>query len=160
MFTGDEIVSVLQQLGTTDVVWIPDSAIGLWETALVRAKGMRLIRVCREGEAWPLAAGLLLGGKRPMVIMQSTGLFESGDALRNILFDFKLPLLSIIGARSYLLTQSTDTARKFINPLLQAWRMDYVLIEREDQKPQLAEHLLAKQKAGVAASVVIAEGRM
>src|SRR5205085_9368375 len=77
MFTGDEIVSVLQQLGTTDVVWIPDSAIGLWETALVRAKGLRLIRVCREGEAWPLAAGLLLGGKRPMVIMQSTGIFES-----------------------------------------------------------------------------------
>ena len=121
MFTGEEIVAALQKLGTTDVVWIPDSALGPWETALVRAKGLRLIRVCREGEAWPLAAGLLLGGRQPMVIMQSTGLFESGDALRNILFDLKLPLLSIIGARSYLLTQSSDTARKFINPLLQAW---------------------------------------
>jgi hypothetical protein len=31
--------------------------------------------------------------------MQTTGLFESGDALRNVLFDLSLPIYSLIGVR-------------------------------------------------------------
>ncbi len=43
-----------------------------------------LVRVCREGEAWEVAAGLHLGGATPLVMIQCTGLFESGDAIRNV----------------------------------------------------------------------------
>ena len=64
----------------------------------------------REGEAWAIAAGLQLGGKRPLVMIQNTGLFESGDALRNVLFDLRLPLVAVIGYRSALVPSSTDSA--------------------------------------------------
>jgi sulfopyruvate decarboxylase TPP-binding subunit len=96
MFTGPEIESVFAVLGITHVVWIPDTAIGPWETAPAGESRLRLVRVCREGEAWPLAAGLHLGGQSPLVVMQTTGLFESGDALRNVLFDLKLPIYALI----------------------------------------------------------------
>src|SRR5262245_16380002 len=102
MFTGEEIVAALLQVGITHVVWVPDSTIGPWERALQSSPQIKLIRVCREGEAWPLAAGLHLGGKVPLVLMQCTGLFESGDALRNVLFDLKLPILSLVGVRNAL----------------------------------------------------------
>src|SRR5689334_8240126 len=101
MFTGEEFVAELTGLGITHVVWLPDSTLGPWEEALSAAPHLSLVRVCREGEAWVLAAGLHLGGQRPLVVMQCTGLFESGDALRNVLHDYQIPLFALIGYRSY-----------------------------------------------------------
>ena len=112
MFTGPQITKTLVELGVTHVVWLPDSTLGPWETAFAQEPSLSFVRVCREGEAWTVAAGLHLGGKRPLVIIQNTGLFESGDALRNVLFDLGLPLYAIIGYRSYLLAGSTDTAKR------------------------------------------------
>jgi sulfopyruvate decarboxylase TPP-binding subunit len=160
LFTGSEIVAALTSLGVTDVVWIPDSEIGPWEPELLASPDLRLIRVCREGEAWPLAAGLQIGGRLPIVVMQTTGLFESGDALRNVLFDLQLPLLAIVGHRSYLVPNSTDSARRFAEPILAAWGVDYRLIASPAEKPLLAEHVrhcLAANKAGF---VLLAEGKM
>ena len=49
-----------------------------------------------------MAGGLHLGGATPLVLIQCTGLFESGDSLRNIVHDWTLPIFSVIGYRSYL----------------------------------------------------------
>ena len=84
MFTGQEIVHTLEQLGVSHVVWVPDSTFGTWEADLEASRRLELLRVCREGEAWPLAAGLQLGGQSPLIMMQTTGLFESGDALLEV----------------------------------------------------------------------------
>src|SRR5262249_26272773 len=88
MFSGLQMAAELTSLGITHVVWLPDSTLGQWEEALSTARGLKLIRVCREGEAWAIAAGLHLGGARPLVMIQCTGLFESGDSLRNAVFDY------------------------------------------------------------------------
>ena len=100
MFTGSEIVGLCEELGVTHVVWVPDSAFGPWETELESARSVQLVRVCREGEAWPLAAGLLVGGKSPLVVMQTTGLFESGDALAKLPADRTPVLYCKTGVRS------------------------------------------------------------
>ena len=63
-------------------------------------------------------------------MIQCTGLFESGDAIRNAVHDWKLPIFSIIGYRSYL-NQDTlpgDTCLVFTEPTLDAWKIDYRLI--------------------------------
>src|SRR5262245_34334553 len=121
MFTSAEIVETLRDLVVTHVVWLPDSELGEWEAALDSDPLITLVRVAREGEAWPLAAGLALGGRRPILVMQTTGFFESGDALRNVVFDLGVPLYAIIGHRSYLIPDSRDTARRFAEPILTAW---------------------------------------
>jgi len=160
MFSGGEIVEQLQRLGITHVVWVPDSTLGPWEQALTTTPGLTLVRVCREGEAWSVAAGLYLGGGRPLVMIQCTGLFDSGDALRNALFDYGLPLLAVIGYRSYLLPDSIDTAKKFTEPNLKSWGLDYRLIERPDQLPLFVEHFQNCLTAGKPGVILIAEGRM
>lgn len=160
MFSGPEIVSTLTGLGVSHVIWIPDSAMGPWEPDLESSADLCLIRICREGEAWPLAAGLLLGGASPVVIMQTTGLFESGDALRNALFDLGLPVFAILGGRSWLVENSADSARRFTEPILHAWGIDYVVIESDADRPKLAEHYQRCSSAGKAGAVLIAEGRM
>jgi sulfopyruvate decarboxylase TPP-binding subunit len=157
---AEQVASTLLEIGITHVVWLPDSALGPWEQALDRPGTLELVRVCREGEAWAIAAGLHLAGRRPLVMIQNTGLFESGDSLRNVLFDLRLPLTAIIGYRSFLVSESTDSARRFTEPILRAWGLDYILIERADELPQMAEHFRACRDAGRPGFALVAEGRM
>ena len=159
MFTGAEIALTFARLGVSHVVWLPDSVLGGWEQALADSRELKLLRVCREGEAWALAAGLHLGGCQPLVVIQNTGLFESGDALRNVLFDMQLPLYAVIGYRSFLVENSADTARRFTEPVVRAWKLDSVLIDRPDKLSMLSEHYLACRDANRPGIALLAEGR-
>jgi hypothetical protein len=138
MVTGPRIAETLCQLGVTDVVWLPDSLLGTWEASLAAEPRLRLLRVCREGEAWALAAG---------------------DALRNVLFDWRLPLWTLVGYRSYLLAGSTDTARRFTEPVLAAWGLETLLVESDDGLGRLADFFRSCREANRASIGLIAEGR-
>ena len=102
MFDGPSVAATLKSCGVTHIVWVPDSALGQWDAALSNDPDLSLIRVCREGEAIAVAGGLHIGGKRPIVLMQCTGLFEAGDSLRNFVHDLKLPLFFLIGVAQLL----------------------------------------------------------
>jgi len=161
MFSGEEVAELLAALGVTHVVTVPDSTIGQWQEAIARRGETQLVRVCREGEAWQCAAGLHLGGAKPVVMIQCTGLFESGDAIRNALHDWKLPLFSFIGYRSYL-NQDTlpgDTCLVFTEPILDAWKIDYRLLTTREQIGEIAEHYHACAKAARPGAILLAEGK-
>jgi sulfopyruvate decarboxylase subunit alpha len=160
MLDGPSVAAALKGCGVTHVVWIPDSELGLWEAAFSADPGLQLIRACREGEAIAIAAGLLLGGKRPVVMIQCTGFFEAGDALRNVVYDLKLPLFLVIGVRSYyahLQGATTDSCPVFTEPLLKAWQLPYRLFDRTSTADDLAgayRQAWAEQRAG---AVLLAE---
>lgn len=160
MFSASQVTSLFERLDVTHVVTVPDSTLGRWEPAIEAVGGVRLVRVCREGEAWHVAAGLLLGGARPLVMIQCTGFFESGDALRNVLHDWRLPVFAIVGYRSYL-NQSTlpgDTCLVFTEPLVTAWHIDHRLVTRPDQLETIVAHRDACRAAGTPGAVIVAEG--
>jgi sulfopyruvate decarboxylase TPP-binding subunit len=161
MFSGEEIASLLERIGVTHVVTVPDSTIGPWQADIERRGSARVVRVCREGEAWQVAAGLHLGGAVPLVLIQCTGLFESGDAIRNALHDWKLPILSMIGYRSYLNQDNLpgDTSLVFTEPTLDAWRIPYRLITRREQMGEIEDHFRSSLDTCAPGSIVIAEGR-
>ena len=154
---GARIVELLDEMGISHVVWVPDSETGHWETALEASQRVKLLRVCREGEAWPLAAGLLIGGQAPLIVMQSTGLFESGDALRNVVFDMKLPVYALIGVRNALDKASRDSAKLFAEPIIQAWGIDYEWVQSEEDLPSLVNHFRKCQAARRAGVTLLAE---
>ena len=160
MFSGEELVAELRLMGVTHVVWLPDSTLGAWDGALERAADIELIRVSREAEAWGIAAGLYLGGKTPLVVMQCTGLFDSGDALRNFLFDYELPLFALIGYRSSLNPSAQDSARTYTEPILNAWGLDFVLVREAGELPLVREHWTRCRQAGRPGVVLIGEGRL
>jgi sulfopyruvate decarboxylase TPP-binding subunit len=156
IFSGTEIVNELIQLGITHVVWVPDSDLGRWETDL-ESSSIKLVRVCREGEAWPLAAGLLVGGMSPLVMIQATGLFESGDALRNIAHDLGLPVFSIIGIRNWLNESSEDSAKRFAEPIVRAWGIDYLIVESRADRYKLQQHYTNCRSARRPGAILLAE---
>ncbi len=160
MFDGPTVVQALKQCGVTHVVWIPDSELGRWEPALRDEPGLRLIRVTREGEAIAVAAGLLIGGKRPVVAIQCTGLFEAGDSLRNAVHDLKLPLFLIVGLRGYYAHQQgtgSDTCPLFAEPILKTWRIPYRLLDQSSRIEDLTAAYQESRKTNQAGAVFIAE---
>jgi sulfopyruvate decarboxylase TPP-binding subunit len=155
MLDGPGVVSALASCGVTHVVWLPDSELGQWESSLANSRDLRLIRVCREGEAMAIAAGLMLGGKRPVVMIQITGFFEAGDAFRNVAHDLKLPLFLVIGMRSWKTRETTaDSCPAFAEPILKAWKLDYTWLGEDD----LASAYRRAWQAGRAAAVLLPEG--
>jgi sulfopyruvate decarboxylase TPP-binding subunit len=114
------------------VVWLPDTESGFLYETLRDEPRLRLVPVCREGEAVPVAAGLLVAGQKPVIIIQSTGLYESGDSLRGMAIDYQLPLLFLIGYRGYEGGRpSADSAATYLEPVLKAWGIPYHLIESD-----------------------------
>lgn len=160
MLHGPEVVAALQAAGVSHVIWLPDSELGAWEPALTGPSAPALIRVSREGEAIAVAAGLLLGGKRPVVAIQCTGLFEAGDALRNVVHDMRLPLFLVVGLRGYYLHQAgqtADTCPIFTEPILRAWRIPFILLDRSHEAGDLAREYNLAQAEQRAGAVLIAE---
>ncbi len=161
MFSGSQVATLLDSLGFTHVVSVADSTLGRWHDDIVATGRLELVRVCREGEAWEVAAGLHVGGATPLVLIQCTGLFESGDALRNVLHDWRLPIYAIIGYRSFLNQETLpgDTCLVFTEPVLDAWKVDYRLITEPGQLQEVHHHVLACRAAGRPGVTLVAEGK-
>lgn len=53
----------------------------------------------REEEAFGIAAGLYLGGHRPAVMLQSSGLGNSLNALTSLLVPYQIPVVAVISMR-------------------------------------------------------------
>jgi sulfopyruvate decarboxylase subunit alpha len=160
MLDGPSVVAALRACGITHVVWIPDTELGAWEPALTADRSLSLIRVCREGEAFAVAAGLYLGGRKPIVLIQCTGLFEAGDALRNTIHDLKLPLFFVVGVRSYYAHKqgaTADSCPVLTEPVMRAWQVPYVILERDNTAEDLATAYRQAQTERRAGAVLIAE---
>ena len=160
MLDGSSVVTAFKECGITHVVWLPDSELGTWEQALTSDADLALIRVCREGEAMAVAAGLILGGCRPVIAIQCTGLFEAGDSLRNIIHDMKLPIFMIVGLRSYNAYQqkkTSDTCPIFAEPILRAWQIQYTIFDHRQTAADLVQAYRQAQADNQAAVVCLAE---
>ena len=160
MLDGPAVVAALKECGVTHVIWLPDSELGTWEAALAGPAGLPLIRVCREGEAFAIAAGLIMGGQKPVIVIQCTGLFEAGDALRSVIHDMKLPVFFIVGVRSYFAHrkgQGSDTCPLFTEPIMHAWQVPYVLLDDRHTAADLANVYRQAQAENRAGAALVAE---
>ena len=142
--TGPEIEprAVLDQLhknGVTHVVWLPDSETSFMYREMMDDPNLELVQVAREGESIAVALGLWIGGKKPVVLIQNTGLFESGDSLRALALDMNIPMVLMIGYRGWTRHGITkDSAARFTEPILNAWGIEYYLVESEQDVDRIS----------------------
>jgi sulfopyruvate decarboxylase TPP-binding subunit len=99
------VARLLESLDVTHLVTIPDNTSALLLEALEGAT-IRTLYATREGEAVALASGLWLGGARPVVLIQNTGLLESGDGLRGAASRLGAPLLLLVTTRGYAVARA------------------------------------------------------
>jgi len=97
----ETIMTEMKKNGVTHVVWLPDSETN-WLYLLMQADpSLHLIAVSREGHAFATAAGLSVGGKTPIILIQNTGLMESGDSLRGWALGMNIPVVLMVGYRGW-----------------------------------------------------------
>lgn len=127
---SERIVRALLDIGMTHSVGVPDNSSRLIFELCEKNLNVQNVLVCREGEAWSVASGLWIGGAIPIVIIQNTGFFESGDALRGTAIEMGVPLVALLTYRGYrsLGTELVDTAASFFEPMLKAWDMPYHIL--------------------------------
>ena len=105
---SETVYEELKKNGVTHVVWLPDSETN-WLYLLMEADpALDLIAVSREGQAFSTAAGLSVGGAKPVILIQNTGLMESGDSLRGWAMGMNIPVVLMVGYRGY--TRHGDNA--------------------------------------------------
>ena len=103
--------------------------------------------VTREGETFAIALGLLMGGKKPVVCIQNTGFFESGDSIRGIWIDLKLPILALVGYRGWEGGgPSADSAATFLEPVIKAWGIPYEIVQTDDEVAEVVPRMYAKSQ--------------
>jgi sulfopyruvate decarboxylase TPP-binding subunit len=137
--TPQPILDQLRRNGVTHVVWLPDSETNFMYQQMLAEKTIDLVPVCREGESMAIAAGLWIGGKKPVVLIQNTGMFESGDSIRGITLDINFPLVMMIGYRGWTRHGVTpDSAARFTEPILHAWGINYYLVEADEDVERIS----------------------
>lgn len=90
----------IRTCGSRHVVYVPDNPLS-HVLAVLRAEyaDIDTTIATREEEAFGIAAGLYLGGARPTVMLQSSGLGNSINALTSLIVPYELPVLTIVSLR-------------------------------------------------------------
>ncbi len=128
----ETVLEELRKNRVTDVVWLPDSETN-WLFLLMQAEpGLRLVGVSREGHACSVASGLHAGGRRPMILIQNTGMMESGDSIRGWLLGMHVPVVMMVGYRGYTRHGvNADTAATYTERFLYAFDLPFYLVESD-----------------------------
>jgi sulfopyruvate decarboxylase subunit alpha len=86
--------------GSREVVFVPDNPLShILAVLREEHREVRVIPATREEEAIGIAAGLYLGGGRPTVMMQSSGLGNSANAIGSLLVAYQIPALLVLSMR-------------------------------------------------------------
>jgi sulfopyruvate decarboxylase TPP-binding subunit len=148
--------AVESSLAPTHAVGLPDNASAALFSLLSRHPRIRSVAVTREGEAFAVAAGLWVGGARPLVVIQNTGLLESGDALRGTAVRMGAPLVFFVTYRGYaravarqalppelpfageaLVDPRVDSVALHTEPTLDAWGIPHLRYDSDDDRPKV-----------------------
>jgi sulfopyruvate decarboxylase subunit alpha len=90
----------LHAAGSRDVVYVPDNPLShVLRVFEHQFRDVRLTLATREEEAFGIAAGLYLGGRLPTVLLQSSGLGNSFNALTSLLMPYQIPALMVVSMR-------------------------------------------------------------
>jgi sulfopyruvate decarboxylase subunit alpha len=90
----------LHAAGSRHVVYVPDNPLSHVLRVLRESYAdVHTTIATREEEAFGIAAGLYLGGHRPTVMLQSSGLGNSINALTSLLVPYQIPALILISMR-------------------------------------------------------------
>ena len=94
------VCSGVHAAGSRDVVYVPDNPLShVLRVFEQQFRDVRLILATREEEAFGIAAGLYLGGRLPTVMLQSSGLGNSLNALTSLLMPYQIPVLMVVSMR-------------------------------------------------------------
>ena len=153
------IVAELHALGIDHVICIPDSYQKTLIAALQDDPSIRFIMACTEDEAMGINAGLYMGGKKPMLVIQNNGIFASINTIKAIPLDARIPTYIFVGQyqRDTMLPieESKSRAVRMVEPTLDVWGVPHWRLEGPGDIGNIrAAYERAQETMGPAALIV------
>lgn len=94
------VCSGLHAAGCRHIVYVPDNPLSHVLRAIeARHPDLRTTLATREEEAAGIAAGIYLGGGRPALMLQSSGLGNAINAVASLLVPYQIPVAIVISMR-------------------------------------------------------------
>ena len=139
VLSPEAMVEEFQKNGVTHVVTIPDSETNYLYELMKDQSWLDIVPASREGETFAIALGLLVAGQTPVVLIQNTGMMESGDSIRGMVLDAGFPLVMVVGYRGWNRHGViTDSAARYTEPFLNAFRINYYLVEQDADSSRIS----------------------
>jgi sulfopyruvate decarboxylase subunit alpha len=140
-------LAALQRNRVDHVVTVPDWVqLSLHDRLNKGVDGIEVVNCCNENQVVTVAAGLTIGGKRPLLMMQNQGLYNCFNTLRAVCLDAHIPMVFMVGqfGREYenLGKPSTQSGRTMVNiaePFLKAIGVPYHCLDSEADMSKLDE---------------------
>ena len=174
MIRAGLVLEELRRQGVSDVLGVPDNASKALLDLLALDAEIRLLTVTREGEAFAIASGLWVGGRTPVVLIQNTGLLESGDAVRGTAMRMRVPLVCLVTVRGHarmaarglsptaesldadlLSRPDLDSVALLTEPTLRAWGLPWETVSTEADLPRLGAAFRRAREAEQPVAVLI-----
>ena len=94
-----KIYETIKDVGINLLLILPDNMIQGLIKVINEKNEIRKITITREEEGMGIAAGAYLGGIKPAILMQNSGLGNSINAIKSLLQMYKIPILLIMSHR-------------------------------------------------------------
>ena len=134
----ETLIEEFKKIGVTHIITIPDSETNYLYELMERQDWLDVVPVSREGESMSVALGLNVAGKVPVVLIQNTGMMESGDSIRGMALGAGFPLVMVGGYRGWTRRGITpDTAATYTEPFLHAFGLNYYLVEHDEDASRI-----------------------
>lgn len=158
--TGSEFCDLLKNRGFDFFTGVPCSILKNVIGALERDAEVVYVPAVREDTAVGLAVGAWMAGRRPMVLMQNSGLGVCMNALTSLALMYKAPLLLLITWRGY---EGKDAPEHLIMGAAMLDLMDdidvpYFVLESDGVGAGLDAALAALDEAGAPVAIVLRKG--
>ena len=140
---ADLFLSAIREAGVQDVVLVPDTHQRTVLDLLMADDEIRTVHCSTEDEAVAVSAGLIIGGRRPMMQIQHAGLYACVNNLRGVALDGRLPIVLLIGllGRDPELEPEEDGSSmvRLCRPLLETLDIPSHLLDGPDDLHYIAE---------------------
>lgn len=132
--TIDEVVAGLKEAGVTFCAYLPDSWMAPIISRLSQDPDMSMIPVANEGEGVAMCAGVWLGGRRAVMVMENSGLRVACEELARLGLGQGIPILMLMPYRGDLGDKPfwAQPHGWTMEPVLRALRVSYRVVRRED----------------------------
>ncbi len=154
----ESVLAQMKQNGVTHVVWLPDSETNWLFLLMQEDPSLTLVGVNREGLAFSAASGIYAGGKTPLILIQNTGLMESGDSMRGWAMQMEVPVVLMVGYRGYTRHGvNKDTAATYTERFLNAFNIQYYLVEEDGDADRISIAFAEAKKTKRPVAVLVAD---
>jgi sulfopyruvate decarboxylase alpha subunit len=141
---AEQILQCLKSNNVNLTIYVPDEVLTPLIDGAEHDPDMHAFAASREEEAIGIAAGAALGGRRSVVLMQSSGYGNSVNALASLAVPYQIPVVMIIGERGVLgeFNPVQVPISRTLRPSLDALGIPHRTLEREDEVTTTAQKVI------------------